>query len=291
MNKGFFEYIEYQKRYSPHTLTSYKNDLGQFGEFLAETYEENPEDATFPMIRSWVVDLIEKSYATTSIHRKISCIKAFYNYLRKQNHREDNPARNIQLPKKPKQLPVFLTETQSHNLLDEITFAEDMEGLRDKAILELFYSTGIRLNELINLKDYDVNYSAQIIKVTGKGKKQRVIPISDRLLRIIKNFQEKKAAVLENTSSHLFVTNKGYQTYSKLIYRIVNKYLKQVSTAEKKSPHVLRHTFATHMLNNGADINAVKELLGHASLSATQVYTHNTVERIKSIYKQAHPRA
>ena len=291
MNRSFFEYIEYQKRYSPHTLASYKNDLKQFGAFLSRTYEERPENATFPMIRSWVVELIEKGYANTSIHRKISCIKAFYNYQRKQNQRQDNPAGNIQLPKKPKQLPVFLTETQTYNLLDEISFSEDFEGLRDKAILELFYSTGIRLDELINLKDQDINYSTQTIKVTGKGKKQRIIPISDRLLRIIKNYKEKKAEALENTSAYFFVTNKGRQSYSKLIYRIVNKYLKQVSTAEKKSPHVLRHTFATHMLNNGADINAVKELLGHATLSATQVYTHNTVERIKSIYKQAHPRA
>jgi len=291
MKNDFFNYIEYQKRYSSHTITSYKNDLHQFEKYLGDSYDECLETATYPMIRSWVVHLIENTYHITSIHRKISCVKAFYNYLHKQNKIQGNPARNIQLPKSPKKLPVFLTEQQTDRLLDKMTFPDTFEGVRDKVIIELFYSTGIRVSELVNLKEEDIDESAQLIKVSGKRKKQRIIPVSDRLLRIIKNYQNEKNNLFENTFSLLFVTIKGKKAYTKLIYRIVNKYLKQVSTAEKRSPHVLRHTFATHMLNNGADINAIKELLGHASLSATQVYTHNTVDRIKSIYKHAHPRA
>lgn len=291
MKNDFFNYIEYQKRYSAHTLTSYRIDLGQFEEYLAKSYEEDLSTATYPMIRSWVVKLIEDGYLTTSIHRKISCVKAFYNFLHKQKILFGNPARNIQLPKNPKKLPVFLTETQTVRLLDDITFPDDFEGKRDKAILELLYSTGIRVSELVTIDEKDIDFSSRAIKVTGKRKKQRIIPVPDYLLRIIKNYKQQKEQLGENTLPQLFVTKKGKKIYSKLIYRIVNKYLKQVSTSEKKSPHVLRHTFATHMLNNGADINAIKELLGHASLSATQVYTHNTVERIKSIYKHAHPRA
>jgi len=291
MKNDFFNYIEYQKRYSAHTLTSYRIDLGQFEEYLARSYEEDLSNATYPIIRSWVVKLIEEGYLTTSIHRKISCVKAFYNFLNKQKLLSGNPARNIQLPKNPKKLPVFLTETQTVRLLDDITFPDDFDGRRDKAILELLYSTGIRVSELVAIDEKDIDFSSKAIKVTGKRKKQRIIPVSDYLLRIIKNYKQYKEQLGENTLPHLFVTKKGKKIYSKLIYRIVNKYLKQVSTSEKKSPHVLRHTFATHMLNNGADINAIKELLGHASLSATQVYTHNTVERIKSIYKHAHPRA
>ncbi len=291
MKNRFFSYIEYQKRYSAHTLTSYKNDLDQLEKYLDENYEETLDEVTYPMIRSWVVSLIEQDYSTTSIHRKISCIKAFYNYLQKSEYISRNPARNVQLPKNPKKLPVFLTESQTHHLLDEISFPDNFEGIRDQAILELLYSTGVRVSELVNLDEDDVDFSSGTIKVTGKRKKQRIIPVSERLLRIIKKYQQEKSIQFENTLTYLFVNNNGKRVYAKLVYRIVNKYLKQVSTAEKKSPHVLRHTFATHMLNNGADINAIKELLGHASLSATQVYTHNTIDRIKSIYKHAHPRA
>lgn len=291
MKNSFFNYIEYQKRYSAHTLTSYKNDLNQLEKYLDENYEETLDEVTYPMIRSWVVSLIEQGYSTTSIHRKISCIKAFYNYLQKSEYISGNPARNVQLPKNPKKLPVFLTEGQTHHLLDEISFPDNFEGIRDQAILELLYSTGVRVSELVNLDEDDVDFSSGTIKVTGKRKKQRIIPVSERLLRIIKKYQQEKSIQFENTLTHLFVNTNGKRVYVKLVYRIVNKYLKQVSTAEKRSPHVLRHTFATHMLNNGADINAIKELLGHASLSATQVYTHNTIDRIKSIYKHAHPRA
>lgn len=291
MEKRFLDYIEYQKRYSSHTITSYQNDLKQFQAFLTSVYNESLHNATYPMIRSWVVELIENKYSHASIQRKISCLKAYYNFLLKEELISKNPARDIQLPKKPGKLPVFLTETQTGHLLDDIPFTDDLEGLRDRTILELFYSTGIRLSELIELKPANIDKSAKTIKVSGKGKKDRIIPVTDGVLTLINKYEDQKNRVFNNTDRILFVTNKGKKVYPKLIYRIVNKYLKLVSTAGKKSPHVLRHTFATHMLNNGADINAVKELLGHASLSATQVYTHNTVEKIKSIYKQAHPRA
>lgn len=288
---GFCEYITHQKRYSDHTLVAYKKDLEQFQLFLATQYEENlASEVTSLIIRSWIVELIENDISPRSINRKISTLKSFFKYLLKNKIVTINPLLKIITPKTSKRLPVFIGENEMNNLFTEVTFTDDFEGSRDQLILELFYSSGIRLTELINLQSNSVNLSSKTIKVLGKRNKERIIPIHDNLIELITNYlkvrTEKKIK-----NNYFFTTNKGEKPYPKLVYRIVNKYLSMITTVNKKSPHILRHTFATHMLNNGADLNSIKEILGHANLSATQVYTHITKEKLKNIYKQAHPRA
>lgn len=292
MKERFLNYIKTQRRYSEHTLTAYQHDLDQLENFLLRDFDSTLLQATNDMLRSWIVALLEERYSRASIQRKASSAKSFYNYLVDQGLMEKSPAALLRLPKKSQKLPEFLVEKQITGLLDDIPFPETFEGVRDKLILELFYQTGIRLSELVYLTTDNIDQYNQTIKVRGKRNKDRIIPVHHTLISGIEKYlQVRKDVLKDNFSSYLFVTKKGEAIYPKLIYRVVNHYLHLVSTASKKSPHVLRHTFATHMLNNGADINAVKELLGHASLSATQVYTHNTIDKLKSIYKQAHPRA
>ena len=291
--KQFFSFLEYEKRYSPHTLISYKKDIAQFTDFLSKTFETELLKANHQMVRSWVIDLAEAEIAPASISRKLSSLKSLYKFLLKEGMVDSNPATAVKSPKKAKKLPVFVDENKIIPLLDsENIFDDSFSGTRDKLIMELLFGTGIRLSELTNIKLNDFSIQEQLLKVLGKRNKERIIPLNKSLCVLVDYYlNHRKICFSGIDTPYLILTDKGDKAYPKLIYRVVNKYLSMISTQQKKSPHVLRHSFATTLLNKGADINAIKELLGHASLSATQIYTHNTVERLKSIYKQAHPKA
>ncbi len=289
MLEKFLEYLQFEKKFSPHTLVSYRNDAEQFAAFLKHTYEiEKPEDASSFMIRSWMAEMIQEKISPRTVIRKASTLRTFYKFLLREGVITISPMQKIITPKTPKRLPVFVNKKEMESLF-KIEFPDSFDGIRDRLILELFYATGIRRAELITMKDTDVNLYNLTIKVLGKRNKERLIPISPFLKTYIQEYREgKKKSGVKN--EYFFVNEGGDQLYDKEVYRIVKKYLSEVTTLQKKSPHVLRHTFATHILDNGADINAVKELLGHANLSATQVYTHNTLEKLKRMHKQAHPR-
>ena len=291
--KQFFSFLEYEKRYSPHTLISYKKDIAQFTDFLSKTFETELLKANHQMVRSWVIDLAEAEIAPASISRKLSSLKSLYKFLLKEGMVDANPATAVKSPKKTKKLPVFVDENKIIPLLDsENIFDDSFSGIRDKLIMELLFGTGIRLSELTNIKLNDFSIQEQLLKVLGKRNKERIIPLNKSLCVLVGYYlNHRKICFSDMDTPYLIITDKGDKAYPKLIYRVVNKYLSMISTQQKKSPHVLRHSFATTLLNKGADINAIKELLGHANLSATQIYTHNTVERLKSIYKQAHPKA
>ena len=284
---NFLKYIEFEKRYSKHTLISYNTDLTQFFTFLDVEYDiSDISEVSHQIIRSWISSMLDGGISSRSVNRKITTLKSFYKYLMQEDEVVENPTQKIISPKNAKKLPVFVEKSKMDELLSEIEFPDTFEGERDKLIIDVFYMTGMRLSELLGIKKEDIDFSKSSIKVLGKRNKERIIPLSINLLDQLKKFSEK-----HKINSYFFVNFERKKLSSKNIYNIVNKYLSMVSSLEKKSPHILRHTFATHMLNNGADINAIKEILGHANLSATQVYTHNTIEKLKTIYKQAHPRA
>lgn len=284
----FIQYLQFEKRYSPHTIGAYKKDLLQFSEFITRSKQSIDAVSHFD-IRSWMVELMDNGTEAKTINRKISALRSFYKFLVREQLVDKNPTIQVKAPKVGKKLPVIIEEDKINSLLDNFEFSEDFAGLRDKIVIELLYGTGMRLAELVSLKDIDVNKYEQTIRVFGKRSKERIVPLNKSLVKLLERYCIEKNALF-NTES-LIVTNEGNKAYTKLVYRIVHKYLSIVSTQIKKSPHVLRHTFATGLLNNGADLNAIKELLGHSSLAATQVYTHNSVERLKAIYKQAHPKA
>lgn len=295
----FIQYIKYEKRYSPHTVSAYQSDLDQFFKFLIEQEPNNPTlpltnpaEITYHDIRNWMVHMMSDKTAR-SVNRKIATLRKYFKFLLREGLIINNPTSKIQSPKALKHLPVVVEDTRLSAMLnDGEVFTDDFEGLRDKLIIETLFGTGIRLAELVTLTEANINIFEGTIKVLGKRNKERIIPINHELkLLLVKYLEVKKSENLHNNSLTLIVTNKGAEAYPKFIYLIVQKYLSYISTQNKKSPHVLRHTFATSLLNRGADLNAIKELLGHANLSATQVYTHNSVERLKSIYKQAHPKA
>ncbi|MDF1672213.1 MAG: tyrosine recombinase XerC [Vicingaceae bacterium] len=287
----FCDYLQHQKRYSLHTVTAYQKDLEQFQQFLLLEFEtESFKDVSASFIRSWIVKLIEEGISPRTINRKISSLKSFYKHLLKNKLVDKNPLLKVITPKTSKRLPVFVGENEINNLFENIKYDDDYEGKRDQLILELFYATGTRLSELIELKLDSIDFNNSTIKVLGKRNKERLIPIGKNLTTLIKEYIKEREK-LTPKNSYFFLTKIGKKLYPKLVYSIVNSYLSQVTTVSKKSPHVLRHTFATHMLNNGADLNTIKEILGHANLSATQVYTHNTIEKLKNIHKQAHPKA
>ncbi|HWD87912.1 MAG TPA: tyrosine-type recombinase/integrase [Mucilaginibacter sp.] len=290
----FIRYIQHEKRYSPHTVSAYQSDLEQFFHFLnhPEPTVSHPSEITYQHIRGWMVQLMEDVTAR-SVNRKIATLRKYFKFLMREGLVTSNPASKIQSPKIKKQLPVVVEDEKLNAMLNSAeAFTDDFPGTRDKLVIEILFGTGIRLAELVGLKEDDVNFYDGTIKVLGKRNKERVIPINHELNELLKHYIAlKKSENFDNNSLTLIVTNKGIEAYPKLIYLIVQKYLSYISTQDKKSPHVLRHTFATSLLNRGADLNAIKELLGHANLSATQVYTHNSVERLKSIYKQAHPKA
>lgn len=285
---SFLKYLQFEKRLSRHTILAYSGDLQQFYTYLQTTYAiQQLSDINHTVIRSWVVELMEQKITPRSVNRKITTLKTFYKYLLRQGTLTENPMLKIMSPKTSKRLPVFVEKDNMNTLIDTIAFGDDLEGVRNKLIIELFYATGIRLSELINLKLVNVDLDACQIKVLGKRNKERIIPFNNEIKNSIQNYMDKKPGL---PGEFLFQLKSGKKMYEKFVYRLVNEYLSMITTIDKKSPHVLRHTFATHMLNNGADLNAIKELLGHANLAATQVYTHNTVEKLKNIHKQAHPK-
>jgi integrase/recombinase XerC len=292
----FLNYLTVERRFSKHTIISYKTDLSQFSKFIKDTYElENIKDVSHLYIRSWVVSLMENGIDPKSVNRKITALRSFYKFLIKTEVIDKNPMLKIQAPKVSKKLPEFLDEKKMDVLFDNMSNGGDLyEEVRDFLILDFFYRTGVRLSELIELKINNVNLHNLTITVTGKRNKVRQIPITIGFKQDLEKYLKLRKDFLSslNLDCHYFFTdNKGNKMYPVFVYRIVKSNIKMVSTGKKKSPHILRHTFATTMLNNGADINAIKELLGHSNLSATQVYTHNTIEKLKEVYKQAFPKA
>ena len=289
--ESFLKYIRTEKRYSPHTVTSYQNDLDQFYGWLGDNSSGlDVASVTSGEVRGWMVSLLEEGYATGSVHRKMSALRAFFRYMRRHGMISTDPMAGVKLPRKAKQLPQFVAEEALEKLLDDYNFGDNFSGIRDRTIVEFLYLTGMRRSELIALRDEDIDLSSGQVRVTGKRGKQRIIPLAGSFVKSLQSYRSAKDET-GVSGTWFFVTGKGNKMYDKAVYNIVKRYLAMVTTVEKKSPHVLRHTFATHMLNHGADLNSIKELLGHASLSATQVYTHNTFEQLKKVYKQAHPRA
>lgn len=291
--ESFLQYLKIEKRYSLHTVRSYLNDLDQFYRFLSSLgLPEDPVGVTSHDIRAWIVSMLDDDYSTISVHRKISCLRVFYRYLRKEGVIKNDPLEKVVLPKRKKHLPVFIDEEAINNLLDNYSFGDSFAGIRNRTIIELLYVTGMRRAELIGLRDNDVDLVDGSLKVTGKRNKQRIIPVLKPFIKRLEEYIRVRDENVQTVANGwFFITDKGNKLYDKYVYNTVNSYLSMVTTIEKKSPHILRHTFATHMLNHGADLNSIKELLGHANLSATQIYTHNTFEKLKKVYKQAHPRA
>ena len=287
----FYKYLQNEKRFSVHTLVAYETDLRQFSEFLLDELEiDDLRLVHHTMVRQWVVVMMELEISPRSINRKLTTLKTFYKFLIREGKVEYNPMNKVVAPKTAKKLPVYIEESAMVKLLDEMEFEDSFSGLRDHTIIEMLYSTGMRQAEMINIKLNDIDWSRNTVKVLGKRNKERLIPLNTSLLNILDKYINEREKLPE-TDANLLLLDNGKKLYEKFVYRSVNHYLGKVSTVKKKSPHVLRHSFATHMLNNGADLNTIKELLGHANLSATQVYTHNTFEKLKSIYEQAHPRA
>ncbi|WP_018611417.1 tyrosine-type recombinase/integrase [Segetibacter koreensis] len=291
--QSFLEYLQFEKRYSQHTIISYQTDLEQFFAFLESQYDSPLVAAIAPgFIRSWLAEMRNDAMTPKSLNRKISSLKSFFKYQMKMGEVKQSPMTTIAAPKVGKRLPSFVAQNDMDTLQQYVEFPDTWKGLTDKLLLDLFYATGMRLSELINLKDSQIDFANCQVKVLGKGNKERIIPISkDLITQLTQYIDSKKKLVFETACSTFFINEKGKPLYPKYVYNVVKANLSQVTTVKKKSPHVLRHTFATHLTNNGADLNAVKELLGHSSLAATQIYTHNTIEKLKDIYKKAHPKA
>jgi integrase/recombinase XerC len=291
LQDDFIKYLQFEKRYSAHTLVAYNTDLVQFIHFMNNSNGDFEFiNVTSRNIRSWIISLMEEGVSTRSINRKIATLKSFYKFLMRQGFVESSPVQLVTTPKVGKKLPSFVQKENLDQLLDLDFFGHDFEGIRDKVIVSLLYGTGVRLAELKNLLNRNIDLLGHTIKVLGKRNKERIIPYPKSIDQVLVEYFKLREEIMKG-NEFLLLTSDGKQVYDKLIYRVVNKHLAMVTTMSKRSPHVLRHSFATHLLNNGADLNAVKELLGHSNLSATQVYTHTTFEKLKQIYKQAHPRA
>lgn len=289
--ESFYNYLRYEKRFSPHTVTAYKKDLEQFIEFCTDRMGEfDAGKVTSRIVRDWVVKLMENHLQPRSVHRKVTTLKAFFKFLLKEQKISSNPVINIPLPKIRKKLPVFVEEKNLHHLLDDGFFESGFSGTRDKMVIALLYGTGIRLSELTGLKDSSIDLNEFQIRVFGKRRKERIVPYPRSLNSLIIEYRTLRDEQFCTRGDLLLLTDKGQPIYNKMVYRIVTANLSRVTSIEKKSPHVIRHSYATHLLNKGADLNAVKELLGHANLAATQIYTHTTFEKLQTVYKQAHPR-
>ncbi len=291
--QSFLDYLKFEKRYSQHTLVAYQNDLEQFFVFIQDQFQ-SPDLPTIShgFVRSWLASLKTDQRTAKSINRKISTLKSFFKFQLRAGLLTVSPMGSVVAPKISKRLPEYVQQPDIENMFSFLPFPNNWQGGTDRLVLQLFYETGMRLSELVNLKVSQLDFSKKVIKVLGKGNKERVLPVNAALIEGIRNYQTLKKAALPNpVGEYLFGLESGKKLYPKYVYLAVNRYLSQVTTLNKKSPHILRHTFATHLTNNGADINAVKELLGHSSLAATQIYTHNSIEKLKEAHKKAHPKA
>jgi integrase/recombinase XerC len=291
MITSFLEYLVLERKYSKHTVTAYRKDITSFFEFCVVEYEaKNLKDINYSQIRSWIVKLVDEGISNNSINRKVSSLKSFYKFLQKTEQIKSNPLTKHKSLKVAKKVQVPFTSKEINEVINNLEFEGDFKSLRNKLIVELFYSTGMRRAELVNLKITSINFQSKTVKVLGKRNKERLIPLIPSVLKTVEEYLIfKNEIVVDN--DYLFITEKGKKIYETLVYRVINNYFSNVSTKVKKSPHILRHSFATHLLNQGADLNSVKELLGHSSLASTQVYTHNSLEKIKQVYNQAHPRS
>lgn len=291
--RSFLSYLKSEKRYSPHTIKAYDTDLRQLGDYLNQTFDcDNPLTATHQQLRSWMVSLMEGGLSARSINRKISSLKTYYRFEMRRGSIESSPAAKLIVPKVEKRLPVFVNEAQMDQILRNTGGKSAFPEVRNELIIELLYATGIRVSELTGLRDSSVDRYGATLKVLGKGNKERIIPMSPALLKQVMDYLHMRNRLhKKNKDGYLLVTNSGQKVSPGFVYRVVRSTLSRFTTLDKKSPHVLRHTFATHLLNKGAEISAIKELLGHASLAATQVYTHNTIQKLKDIYKKSHPKA
>jgi integrase/recombinase XerC len=289
----FLDFLRFEKRLSSHTVTAYQTDLVQFAVFLQQEYElADLRQATHPLIRGWIVSLMNQSLDPRTVNRKVACLRSFYKFLLRTHQLDANPMLRVKAPKMAKKLPEFVPEEALNRLLNNFKFEDNFGGVRDQLILETLYGTGIRLSELLGITEADLDLNGSTVRVTGKGNKQRLVPLNPSLLLVLARYRAARLAEFGPSGGMLLRTDKGQPLYEKLVYRTVKRYLSQISTsAAHQHPHALRHAFATHLLGKGADLNAIKELLGHASLAATQVYTHLSVDRLKSVFDQAHPRA
>lgn len=287
----FIQYLRFEKRYSNHTLTAYHTDLLDFRDYIATEFTlTGINDISHFHIRGWLAGMKEKKFSARTINRKISSLNSFYKYLLRLAVIDKNPVGQVHAQRLPERLPVYLKEQETRHLLEEVIFEEGFKGFTDRLICELLYSTGMRRNELLQLKEKDIEWSLNQIRILGKGNKERLLPVSPALLDSLRDYLQEKRKLETCNEEFLLNLSNGAPLYAGYVYRIVKKYLSSATTLHKKSPHVLRHTFATHLLNNGANIQAIKDLLGHSSLAATQVYTHNNVEKLKEIHKLNHPR-
>ncbi len=289
---SFLDYLKFEKRYSQHTIVSYQNDLEQFFSFLMSQFDQPAiEKISGSFVRTWLAELKGDEITAKSINRKISTLKSFFKYQMKKGLMVETPMAVIVSPKISKRLPSFVEEKDIDTLFEHVTFSDDWKGRTERLVLQLFYSSGMRLSELINLKETQIDDSYQQIKVLGKGNKERIIPVAKELINELQLYVSDKQAAFKLQVPNVFVNEKGKPLQPRSVYGFVKQYLSQVTTIQKKSPHILRHSFATHLMNHGADLNAVKELLGHSSLAATQIYTHNTIEKLKEVFNKAHPKA
>ena len=291
--QSFKDYLKYQKRYSANTIRAYGDDLDDFNDrTVADFGETSLEELTPIIIRNWLAKLKDNDVTSRSINRKISSLKSFFKYHMRTGVLKQTPMTQIHSPKNVKRSPVFVKEAETFTLFTDLEFPDDWKGKTDRLLISLLYNTGLRSAELVSLKESQVDASKKVIKVLGKGNKERIIPISEKLLADIRQYMADKKDIENHApGGSLLTTEKGKKMNATYVYRTVKRYLAEVTTVQKKSPHVLRHTFATHLLNNGADLSSVKELLGHSSLAATQVYTHHTIEKLKDVYKKSHPKA
>jgi len=289
----FLKYIQIERNYSVQTIRAYGDDLRQFFVFCnIEPDVDGIKQVNHRLVRAWLAHLLNTNYSARSVNRKLSSLRSFYKYLLKQGEVTKNPMQKVVAPKASSKMPYFLSRNEVDKLLYHLDYSEGFFGLRDLLVIELFYFVGLRVSELANLKESDISISNNSVKILGKGSKERIVPLYPDIVPLLENYVQQKHELYPlNQTPYLIVSSTGKKAYPQLLYRIVKKYLSLVTPLEKKSPHVLRHTFATHLLNQGGDINAIKELLGHASLSTTQIYTHTSVEKLKNVYKQAHPRA
>ncbi len=288
----FLDYLKFEKRYSQHTITAYETDLVSFFDYLILQYSAvQLTDITHHLVRSWLAALKGADITSKTINRKISSLRSFFKYEVKRGTLEQTPMARVVAPKSEKRLPLFVAEGDMQTLISHVDFGEGLKGKTERLLLLLFYQTGMRLSEVVNLKESGVSASAMSLKVLGKGNKERVIPVSAGLMQLLNEYKAEKGGLVGADDDVFLVNERGRKLALRSVYSIVKKYLTLVTTIEKRSPHILRHTFATHLLNSGADLNAVKELLGHSSLAATQVYTHNSIEKLKNVHQKAHPKA